>query len=99
MKHRLTFKWSLKALGLVVGAVFAATMILAAAFDPGGLSPAIIAGNLFSAIVIAISALGCLALLCGVEGALSRLDASRSVRRRNSSSEHAIYTGDSIWND
>lgn len=99
MKHRLTFKWSLKALGLVVGAVFAATMILAAAFDPGGLSPAIIAGNLFSAVVIAISALGCLALLCGVEGAIDRLDASRSVRRRNSSPEHAIYTSDSIWND
>jgi hypothetical protein len=99
MKQRVTLRGGIKALVLVTGAVFAATMLLAAALDPGGLSPSLVAGNLFSAVAIAASALGCLAVLRLLDGAFRRLDAPPALPRRDSSPDSPAYPTDSLWND
>ncbi len=99
MKQRVTLKGGIKALVLLTGAVLAMAMILAAAFDPGGLSPSLVAGNLVSAAAIAASALGCLAILRLLDGVFHRLDAPPTLPRRDSSPDGPAYPADSVWND
>lgn len=99
MKLRGALKGGIKALVLVTGAVLAMAMLLAAAFDPGGLSPSLVAGNLVSAAAIAASALGCLAILRLLDGVFHRLDAPPALPRRDAAPDGPAYSADSIWND